>query len=292
MDTKTQSSLDSKDDWLDSLGSQIPNNFNSFVVRAPKITLLATKTVSNNASTSTPAAQQPQISPDVFSRRVSNNASTSTPAAQQPQISTDVFSRRSQHHHTDGASDPFMRMVGKMAFHKPLLAFRREKTLKTIRRQAFPDESSARSTPVAALPPTSSSRRPSTSQVTFATSSASPRAPPSHLISPPSFVHSIRRRASVCGAAATVGPMLALFPPRRRASVSCAEQPPARANTTAPPAPYRSASLPLPHPLASRRHTSCGGLLAPASAAAESSPRVSILLSLARTTSRPSLLQI
>ncbi|KAJ1471922.1 hypothetical protein T484DRAFT_1842367 [Baffinella frigidus] len=63
MDTKTES-------WLDQLGSQVPNAYDSFVVRAPKTTLLSTKTVSANASTSTPAAQQEEISPDVFRRRV------------------------------------------------------------------------------------------------------------------------------------------------------------------------------------------------------------------------------
>ena len=94
METTTRSWPESEDDWLDSLESQIPNDYNSFVVRAPKITLLTTKTVSTNASTSTPAALQAQISPDVFSRR--------------------------SRHHTHGASDPFMRMVGNMAHDRPL----------------------------------------------------------------------------------------------------------------------------------------------------------------------------
>ena len=44
------------------LASQIPNSYDSFVVRAPKITLLSTKTASNNAHTSTPVTQHPQIS--------------------------------------------------------------------------------------------------------------------------------------------------------------------------------------------------------------------------------------
>ena len=48
--------------WLDDLGSKVRNSFDSFVVRAPKITLLSTKTVSNNSSTSTSVAQHPQIS--------------------------------------------------------------------------------------------------------------------------------------------------------------------------------------------------------------------------------------
>jgi len=49
-------------DWLHGLGSRVHNSFDSIVVRAPKITLLSTKTVSNNTSTSTSVAQQPQIS--------------------------------------------------------------------------------------------------------------------------------------------------------------------------------------------------------------------------------------
>ena len=49
-------------DWLDSLGSKVRNAFDSFVVRAPKITLLAAKTVRETTSTSTPAAHRPQIS--------------------------------------------------------------------------------------------------------------------------------------------------------------------------------------------------------------------------------------
>ena len=49
-------------DMLDDLGSKVRNSFDSFVVRAPKITLLSTKTVGNNTSTSTSVAQHPQIS--------------------------------------------------------------------------------------------------------------------------------------------------------------------------------------------------------------------------------------
>jgi hypothetical protein len=60
MDTQTQNAPMSN--WLDSMASQVRNAFDSFVVRAPKITLLSTKTVSNNASTSMPAAQLPPIS--------------------------------------------------------------------------------------------------------------------------------------------------------------------------------------------------------------------------------------
>ncbi|KAJ1471917.1 hypothetical protein T484DRAFT_1842361 [Baffinella frigidus] len=48
--------------WLDQLGSQVRNSYDSFVVRAPKTTLLSTKTVSANASTSTPATHLPHIS--------------------------------------------------------------------------------------------------------------------------------------------------------------------------------------------------------------------------------------
>jgi hypothetical protein len=58
-DTTTQSAP--AWDWLDDLGSKVRNGYNSFVVRAPKISLLSTKTVSKNTSTSTPAAQHPQI---------------------------------------------------------------------------------------------------------------------------------------------------------------------------------------------------------------------------------------
>ncbi|KAJ1473313.1 hypothetical protein T484DRAFT_1973290, partial [Baffinella frigidus] len=48
-------------DWLDSVETQAIDGFDSFVVRAPKITLLSTQTVSDNTSTSTPAARHPQI---------------------------------------------------------------------------------------------------------------------------------------------------------------------------------------------------------------------------------------
>ena len=41
---------------LDDLGSQVRNAFDSFVVRAPKITLLASKTARRSSSTYTPAA--------------------------------------------------------------------------------------------------------------------------------------------------------------------------------------------------------------------------------------------
>ena len=44
------------------LASQVPNSYDSFVVRAPKITLFSAKTISSNASTSTPATQPSQIS--------------------------------------------------------------------------------------------------------------------------------------------------------------------------------------------------------------------------------------
>jgi len=44
MDTQTQRAQC----WLDDLGSQVRNSFDSFVVRAPKIALLSTKTASNN----------------------------------------------------------------------------------------------------------------------------------------------------------------------------------------------------------------------------------------------------
>ncbi|KAJ1471923.1 hypothetical protein T484DRAFT_1842369 [Baffinella frigidus] len=69
MDSKTQC-------FLDDLGSQVPNAFFSFVVRAPKITLLSTKTVSNNASTSAPAARLPQISVRGSSPAISFEPST------------------------------------------------------------------------------------------------------------------------------------------------------------------------------------------------------------------------
>ena len=50
MPTKTQSACGR--DSPDSLGSQVRNSFDSFVVRASKITMLSTKTVSNNTRTS------------------------------------------------------------------------------------------------------------------------------------------------------------------------------------------------------------------------------------------------
>ena len=61
MDTTTQRARC----WLDDLGSQVRNSFDSFVIRAPKIALLSTKTVCNNtipvagsspATTSEPSA--------------------------------------------------------------------------------------------------------------------------------------------------------------------------------------------------------------------------------------------
>jgi hypothetical protein len=48
-------------DWLDELGSKVHNAYDSFVVRAPKITLRSTAIVKKNTSTSTPEAQQRQI---------------------------------------------------------------------------------------------------------------------------------------------------------------------------------------------------------------------------------------
>ena len=70
MGTNTQN--DPTWDWLDSpaWSSKVPNAFTSFVVRAPKITLLSTQTVSNNVRTSTPAAKHRQISPGVSRRCV------------------------------------------------------------------------------------------------------------------------------------------------------------------------------------------------------------------------------
>ena len=56
-------------DGLDDLALQAPNAFDSFVVRAPKITLLSTKTVTKEESTSTPTPQFPQTPPDVLRRR-------------------------------------------------------------------------------------------------------------------------------------------------------------------------------------------------------------------------------
>ncbi|KAJ1469467.1 hypothetical protein T484DRAFT_1982252 [Baffinella frigidus] len=48
-------------DWLGSVGTKVTDAFDGFVVRAPKITLLSTKTVSDNTSTTAPAARHPQI---------------------------------------------------------------------------------------------------------------------------------------------------------------------------------------------------------------------------------------
>ena len=72
-DTKTQSVRM----WccLDDLGSQVRNAFDSFVVRAPKITLLATKTVRESSSTYTPSAQDPHISVGGSSLAISSEPS-------------------------------------------------------------------------------------------------------------------------------------------------------------------------------------------------------------------------
>ncbi|KAJ1472686.1 hypothetical protein T484DRAFT_1839343 [Baffinella frigidus] len=59
IDTQTQSVP--MRDSLHSVENKVADTFDSFVVRAPKITLLSTKTVSDNTSTSTPAARHPQI---------------------------------------------------------------------------------------------------------------------------------------------------------------------------------------------------------------------------------------
>jgi len=59
-DTSTQSAPTR--DWLDDLGSKVRNTYGSFVVRAPKIALLSTKTDRKNTSTCTLAAQHPHIS--------------------------------------------------------------------------------------------------------------------------------------------------------------------------------------------------------------------------------------
>ena len=60
METKTQNAP--AWDWIDSVGSKVRNAYDSFVVRAPKVTLLSTKTVRKNTSTSKPAAHTSQIS--------------------------------------------------------------------------------------------------------------------------------------------------------------------------------------------------------------------------------------
>ena len=60
METKTQNAP--AWDWIDSVGSKVRNAYDSFVVRAPKIALLSTKTVKKNTITSKPAAQTSQIS--------------------------------------------------------------------------------------------------------------------------------------------------------------------------------------------------------------------------------------
>ncbi|KAJ1471918.1 hypothetical protein T484DRAFT_2025909 [Baffinella frigidus] len=78
MDTKTES-------WLDQLGSQVPNAYDSFVVRAPKTTLLSTKTVRANASTSTPAAHLPHI----CVRRSSPASAPSSCATARDQLTND-----------------------------------------------------------------------------------------------------------------------------------------------------------------------------------------------------------
>jgi len=72
--------------WLDELGSRVRNSFDSFVVRAPKITLLSTKTVSNNT---TSVAQHPV--------RGSSPAISVEPTARD-QLTTDNTRRLRRHH--------------------------------------------------------------------------------------------------------------------------------------------------------------------------------------------------
>ncbi|KAJ1469178.1 hypothetical protein T484DRAFT_1919563 [Baffinella frigidus] len=57
--TRTQSAP--MRDSLHSVGTKLTDAFDSFVIRAPKITLLSAKTFSDNTSTSTPAALDLQI---------------------------------------------------------------------------------------------------------------------------------------------------------------------------------------------------------------------------------------
>lgn len=80
--------MDAKTQRAPSWTCRILKVFDSFRVPSPQITLLSTKTstrstsapqattVSNDASTSTPAAQRPQIPPDVFGRRVRRDQRT------------------------------------------------------------------------------------------------------------------------------------------------------------------------------------------------------------------------
>ena len=79
MGTKTQSALIL--DWLDDVGSKVRHSFDRFVVRAPKITLLSTKTVGNSTSNSTSVAQHPQISARGSSLALSVEPSASSSCA-------------------------------------------------------------------------------------------------------------------------------------------------------------------------------------------------------------------
>ena len=59
METKTQNAP--AWDWIDSVGSKVRNAYDSFVVRAPKITLHSIETDKKITTTSKPAAQSTQI---------------------------------------------------------------------------------------------------------------------------------------------------------------------------------------------------------------------------------------
>ncbi|KAJ1470177.1 hypothetical protein T484DRAFT_1980649 [Baffinella frigidus] len=78
-DTQTQSTP--MRDWLDSVGTKVTDAFDSFVIRASKITLLSTKTVSDNTSTSTPAARHPQSPVRVSSLPISFEPSAPSSSA-------------------------------------------------------------------------------------------------------------------------------------------------------------------------------------------------------------------
>ncbi|KAJ1466561.1 hypothetical protein T484DRAFT_1861316 [Baffinella frigidus] len=78
--TRTQSAPMLRD-WLDSVGTKVADKFDSFVVRAPKILLFSTKTVSDNTSTSTPAARRPETPMRASSLPISLEASTPSSSA-------------------------------------------------------------------------------------------------------------------------------------------------------------------------------------------------------------------
>ena len=68
-------------DWLDGLGSKVRDAYDSFVIRAPKITLRSSTTVRRNTNTTRLATQHPHLSVGGSSPAISFESSTPSSCA-------------------------------------------------------------------------------------------------------------------------------------------------------------------------------------------------------------------